>query len=99
MSSGKHLPVTPRRTAPPEEGLLGNHLPVDYRGRFEQQENRYGPPGEVCDTCSDLEDGHLVPVAFCPRAYAALCEYEDWLAGAGERPVWLDSPDAMIVKF
>jgi hypothetical protein len=79
--------------------VSGSHLPVDYRGRFEQEESRFGPPAQVCDTCSDLEAGVLVPVAFCPPAAAALQEYDDWLPGIGERPVWLDSPDAMVVRF
>jgi hypothetical protein len=26
------------------------------------------PPAEVCVVCSNLRDGRLVPVSFCPRA-------------------------------
>jgi len=76
-----------------------SHLPVDYRGQFEHQESRFGPPGEVCDTCSDFDAGRLVPVSFCPDATEASEEYYAWLTNTGPKPVWLDSPDAMVVKF
>jgi hypothetical protein len=79
--------------------MVGSHLPVDYRGEFEHDENRFGPPGEVCDTCSDFNAGRLVPVSFCPNASAAADQYYDWQVGDGPRPEWLDGPDAMVVKF
>lgn len=79
--------------------MSGNHLPVDYRGRFEHAESRFGPPGEVCDTCSDFDAGRLVPVSFCEPASSAADEYHAWLAGAGERPAWLNTPDSMIVVY
>lgn len=43
------------------------------------QPDKYGAPADICDTCSDLDKGVLVPVSFCPEAledckkfYAAL---------------------------
>jgi hypothetical protein len=79
--------------------VTGSHLPVDYRGDFEREENRFGPPGQVCDTCSDFELGLLVPVSFCEPALAAAAEYENWLQGTSPEPVWLARPDAMVMCF
>lgn len=79
--------------------MTGSHLPLDYRGEFEHRENRFGSPGQVCDTCSNFEQGLLVPVSFCPPAQAAQADYDRWLCDQGDRPVWLDSADAMIVRF
>jgi hypothetical protein len=79
--------------------MTGSHLPVDYRGRFEHEESRFGPPGDICDTCSDFERGQLVPISFCERAGAAFEEYHNWLYGDGTRPIWLDTPDAMVEEF
>lgn len=73
-----------------------SHLPIDYRPAGE---SRHSPPAEVCGTCSDFDAGRLVPVSFCEQAKAASEEFHLWLSGPGPRPLWLDSGDAMVVRF
>lgn len=50
----------------------GNHWPMYVRW-----ENRHTVPAEVCDTCSDPDTGHWVPVGFCEKAKARLAADPD----------------------
>ena len=70
-----------------ELDLQIQHLPLDYRA---PDEDRYGPPADVCDTCSNFETGVLVPVSFCQIALQRLTELEEWHASpGGMAPTWL----------
>lgn len=46
-------------------------------------------PADICDTCSDVEAGRLVPTAFCPTATAHLAAEAAFLDGTGSKPMWL----------
>jgi hypothetical protein len=65
-----------------------NHEPVHYKpGQWEM-------PCDVCGTCSDFEEGRLVPVSFCPQAQIRQVELDAYRDRVGPRPEWLDTPDA-----
>ena len=64
-----------------------DHLPVKYR----EQNSPYAQAVDVCDTCSELNEGlvKIVPIDACPAAKAKDDEYFNYLAGRGPRPEWL----------
>lgn len=69
-----------------------HHLPVQYRP---VGADKWETPADVCGTCSDFDQGHLVPVSFCPEAAVKSEAYYDHLAG-GPTPdwEWESGPDA-----
>jgi hypothetical protein len=42
------------------------HVPVTVHDRSDPE--KIAPPAEVCEACSDLDNGKLVPVTFCEEA-------------------------------
>lgn len=69
-----------------------DHLPVHYRPAGA---DRCETPADVCGTCSDLEQGMLVPVSFCPPAARKSAEEDEYLAGGAEPDwMWQRGPDA-----
>lgn len=63
-----------------------DHLPVLYRP---EGECRDAVPTEVCDTCSLVAVGWLVPASSCGIASVRSDELSGWLEGAAERPWWV----------
>lgn len=46
-----------------------DHTPIIYRP---EGDSRHTIPAEICETCSDIETGLLVPASFCLLAKAKL---------------------------
>lgn len=47
-----------------------DHVPIMIYNRNDPE--RIAPPSEVCEACSDIDAGRLVPASFCERAKAQL---------------------------
>jgi len=50
---------------------------TDHWPMYVRWENRHTVPAEVCDTCSNAETGHWVPVCDCAAAMARLAVNPD----------------------
>ena len=72
--------------------MHSGHFLLSYRP---EGEGRWTTPADVCDTCSDLDLGVLVPVSFCILARQRTDEYYAFLSG-GPEPEWLLTPDAAV---
>ncbi len=47
-----------------------HHADLYWTPEEEREYGRVFTPAEICDTCSDIPAGRLVPVSFCPTALA-----------------------------